>query len=487
MRVREGLLQRNARSARSLAVGRLVVAGSLLGLSLPALAQVVPPTVPQQQQPPIVNSPYPPPLPPAGAGLPPSAASAGLPPSNAPTGIEPDLRRVYGDDAPFLGGLDILAGVGFDIVAVLVTEYSDNMLRRPDDAVLQEGESRSDVVFRPSVTINAGYPLGRQQLFVNSTLGRDIYVNNEALNGNRFALNGGLAWTLGQRCSGRLQGGLSTRVTRFDLFAEVVPSRQEQASLFANATCQTAGGLAPNITYNSSKTRNTAGETSTGQTVDRSFADTNQQSLSGGIGYSFSSRGQVGVQFAWTELDYPNQLLFDGSTNGTEITNWNFYGDYRIGTSLRVNGSLGISNADPKSPISQPFKGTVWSAGIDYTGPRLGASLSAGRDVSGSNGGEANYQISDTFNGSVTYRLNQRLDMAAGFSKTEQENRGFIGVPITGILLSSTLDRVFIGADYRLNRIFSFGLDVNYQKRVSRPQTFSYDATSLLFTIRASF
>jgi hypothetical protein len=487
MRVREGLLYGNELGAGLKAMRCSLLAVSLVALSGPVLGQVIPPTIPQQPVPPTVNSPLAPPPPPSGAGLPPSAATVGLPPSNAPSGIEPDLRRVYGDDAPPLGGLDILAGIGFDIVGTLVTEYNDNVLRRADDAVLAPGESRTDVLFRPTVTVNAGRGFGRQQLFVNSTLGRDIYVRNEQLNKTRFLVNGGLLWSLGQRCSGRVQGGWSTRGTQFDLFEEVVPSTQDRSTFFANASCQTAGGLAPTIAYDRSKVRNSAGETSTGQTVDRSFADVDQQGVSGGIGYTFSSRGQAGVQLSWSEFEYPNQLLPDGSPNSTEITNWNFYGNYRVGSSLRVNGSLGYSNVNPKSALSQSFKGSVWNLGIDYTGPRLGAGISAGRNVSGSNGGQANYQIAEFINGSVTYRFNERMDMVAGFSRTDQQDRGFAGVPETGVLRSFTIDRVFLGADYRMNRILSFGLDVNYQNRVSRPASLSYDAAAVQFTVRAAF
>jgi hypothetical protein len=470
------MLELSQAFAGSASVRRGLLAASLLCLASPALAQVIPPTIPQQPRPPAVNSP-----------LPPSAASASLPASSAPTAVEADPARIFGDDAPFLSGLDVLAGIGLDVAASLRTEYSDNMLRRPDNATIQPDESRADFVFRPNVTVNAGRAFGRQQLFVNTAFGWDIYARNDQLNGSRFLLNGGLAWTLGQRCNGRVQGGISTRVTQFDQFAEVVPSRQKRSNFLASATCQTAGGLAPTVSYTSAKARNTVGTTSTGQTVDRSFADVNSQGLSGGIGYSISNRGQVGAQFAWTDVEYPNQLLLGGEPNGTEITNWSLYGNYRIGSSLTVNGSIGSSNAKPKSGLTQPFKGTIWSAGVNYGGPRLGAAVSAGRNVSGSNGGDSNYQISDFLNGTVTYRLNNRVDLATGYARTKQQNRGFIGVPIDTVILEGTTERIFAGADYRLNRILSFGLDVKHLKRVSRPNTFSYDANSVLFSVRAAF
>lgn len=444
-------------AVRSVALAALVCAA-------PAIAQIVPPGM----------------APPAPI-VPPSTS-----PTGTPTGVVANPLRVYGDDAPLLGGLDILAGIGFNVSAALATEYNDNVARVTDDGSLNPRyNSKGDWVFRPSVSISAGRPLGRQQLFVTSTIGRDIYARNSILNRNRFSVDGGLNWALGTRCGGRLQGGFSTRGTQFGTFEEVVPSTQEDLNFLASANCRTATGLSGNINYTRSKITNHVDDP-TGE-IDRSFADVKSQGLNGGIGYPIGQRGEVGVQGSWTEQELPNQLLFTGEANGNTIYGVNAFGNYRVGNSLRVTGGLGKSWVNPRAPFAADFSGLVWNLGINYSGPRLGASISTGKSVNGSSGGSSNYTIGSFFNGTITYQANPRLSFATGIATSDTDYRGIDQLPETEDINSAKLRRYFIGADYRLNRIISLALDFNHQNRSSEPESRSYKVNTVGLTVRAAF
>lgn len=416
-----------------------------------------------------------------GAG---AAHAQSLPQSTAPTGVEIDPNRVFGDDAPSARGLDVLAGFGLGVSASLVTEWSDNVVRRSDELQLQGGyESRSDWVFRPNLSISAGRPIGRQQLFANLSVGRDFYARNTILNRSRADVNGGVAWNLGVRCSGRVQGGYATRGTQFDLFEDVVPSTQDTVNFFANASCSTPGGLTPSISYDWYKTSN---KTDSGF-LDRDFADVRSQGISAGLGYRLSTRGEVGIQGQWRTLTYPNQLLITGETNGTKYWGGSAYANYRIGPSLSFNGSLGFTKVDPKSEFSDDFSGTTWNVGLNYSGPRLGASISGGRSVSGSSGGFANYQIATSYGANVSYKAGTRMGVSAGFNKSQTESRGAQDIPQSQFLTEYDLDRWYAGIDWRFNRLLSASLDLNHQKRTSVPADFNYDATTVSLGLRASF
>ena len=239
-----------------------------LSCAAPAVAQIVPPGM----------------APPAPI-VPPSVS-----PSGVPLGVVADPLRVYGDDAPFLGGLDVLAGLGLEVSAALNTEYNDNVARMSDGGTLNSRyKSKDDWIIRPSVSLRGGRSLGRQQVFVSTSIGRDFYARNGLLNRNRFLVDGGLAWSLGTRCGGRIQGGYSTRGTRLGSFEQVVPSTQEELHFLASANCRTATGLSGNVSYNRSKTSNHTDDP-TGQ-IDRSFADVKSQGVSGGVGYPIAGRG----------------------------------------------------------------------------------------------------------------------------------------------------------------------------------------------------
>lgn len=407
-----------------------------------------------------------------------------LPPSAAPATVVVDQGRVFGDDAPLAGGLDVLAGIGLDISASLVTEWSDNMRRVREDEVLPDGESRSDWRFRPTVALSGGRPFGRQQIFFNAGIGRDLYARNTIRDKNRVNVGGGVAWTLGQRCTGRLQGSWSERGTQFASFAEVISSTQESSGFFTSATCQTAGRLTGSASYGRSSTQNRVDEALPDE-FDRGFADVESETVGASVAYALT-RGQIGVSGNWAVYEFPNQILLTGETNGNRIQGYNLFANYRIGTSLRINGSVGHSRVDPKSPLAQDFTGNVWNLTLNYSGPRLGASIGAGRNVSGSRGGNSNFSIGNFYNMNVSYRASDRLSASAGYARSKSEYRGVTAIPGTQPINDATMDRFFIGTDYRLNRLLTFGADLNHQKRSSDPDVFSYDATSVIFSIRAN-
>lgn len=442
---------------------RLVALVALLS-AIPAIAQIVPPGV----------------APPAPI-VPPSTS-----PSGAPTGVVADPLRVFGDDAPLLGGLDILAGIGFNVSGAISTEYSDNVARMSDgEPINSRYKSKDDWIFRPSLTLSAGRPLGRQQLFVSSTIGRDFYARNGLMNRNRFLVDGGLNWALGTRCGGRIQGGYSTRGTQFGTFEEVIPSTQERLNFLASANCRTATGISANINYNRSKTTNNTDDP-TGQ-VDRSFADVKSQGVSGGIGYPITGRGEIGLQGNWNEQEFPNQPLAIGGVNGSEIKGLNLFGNYRIGSSLRATGGIGKSWLNPRAPLAADFSGLVWNLGLNYTGPRLGASVSTGRSVNGSTGGSSNYTIGSFVNATVSYQANPRLNFATGVALSDTDYRGIDQLPETEDINSAKMRRYFIGADYRLNRIVAISFDFNHQNRSSDPSSGNYKVNTVGLTVRAAF
>ncbi len=107
--------------------------------------------------------------------------------------------------------------------------------------------------------------------------------------------------------------------------------------------------------------------------------------------------------------------------------------------------------------------------------------------VNGGRGSSANYSIQRFYNFSTTYRANDRLRFAAGYSHSNADFRGISSIPETEIAKTNTNDRFFIGSDYALNRLLRFGVDFNHQRRSSDPEDFSYKVNSVTFSVRGSF
>ncbi len=410
-----------------------------------------------------------------------------LPPSIGGTGVQIDPGRVYGNDARRATGSDVVAGDGLSFGATLTTEYSDNMIRQNENLPIPDRyESRSDWRFSPIFLMSAGKPIGRQSLFANLVLGRDFYVRNTNLDANRIVADAGVNWTLGTRCGGRLQGGYEDRGTRFDQFDLVLPSKQKTVNFYASAACQSPVGISPNISYDWSKTTNNVESDDPVIRDSRDFSDVKGQGVTGGLSYGLAGRGDIGVQGSWRRFSYPNQIdPVTGDDASTRILGINGIANYRIGPSFRLNAGLGYTWVD--SQTGGDFSGVTWQGTLIYAGPRLGGSIGLSRQVSGSSGGIASYEIATLYSLNVNYRANDRLSVASGFSRSEIDSRGNEGLPGSDVQRDYDLNRFFIGADYRLNRRFSAGLDYSYNKRDSQVPIFSYTANNVVFSLRAKF
>ncbi len=425
----------------------------------------------------------------AGLGvLLPAAAAAQLVTQPEGTGVQVDTARVFGDDQPRATGSQVNAGSGFTISADLVTEWSDNIARQGEDVPLSgQFESRSDWRFRPSVTLSAGRALGRHRVFANMNLGRDFYVRNTILDNNRFLLDGGLEYSVGASCGGRLQGGYEDRGTRFDQFNIVVPSKQKTVNFFVSAGCQSPVGLSPNISYDWSRTTNSVSSDDPLFEFAREISDVDAQGLSGGLTYALAGRGDVGVEGSWRTYTYPNQV-FAGVESKTEIFGMSGVVNYRLGPSLQATAGLGYTWASSNLEFGTDFSGPTWQGSLAYTGPRIGVTASLSRSVNGATSGIANYQLETSYQIGATYRAGERIGLNIGYVRSDIDSRGFEDTPGVDLLQQNyELKRFFLGADYRFNRRFSAALDYSHEDRTSQPDIFSYKANTIAFSLRASF
>lgn len=421
---------------------------------------------------------------PTSPSLPPALPSSS---TGASTSVVVDPNRVYGDDSPAFSPFAILGGFGVDITASMATEFDDNVARADDDRPLRFGlVSRSDFIFRPDVAVAVNRGIGRQSLFLNANLGKAYHARNTLLDRENIGIGGGLAWRLGTRCAGTLQGGWRQRGAQYASFIDVIPTTNTSARFSVSASCPTAGGLTPNISYDYSDTRNET-DPEFVNAIDRSFSNVRSQGINGGLSYRLSTRGEIGVQGQWRDSVFPNQFLPTGEENGSKITGANAFANYRLSSSLSVNGSIGFSKVKPKAPLAEAFSGSVWNLGMNYSGPKLGAQLSAGRSVNGSGGGFANYSISKFFSGSVSYRASSRLSADAGVSISNNDMRGIAVIPVTNAIRDMKTNRYFIGADYRMNRILAFSLDLRHQNRTTDPDDFGFKSNTITLSARANF
>jgi len=438
-------------------------AGALL-VCAPASAQQARP--PQQPQQPQIQAPVP------GTRF------------QAPPGAVVDNPfRVFGDEGPEFAPLAIVGVLGIRPNASMVVQYDSNLARIPDGVPLpRRFRSRADLVFRPSVGLTAERDLGRNRLFGNIGVGRAIHARNTQLNSNRFNVAGGLGFVLGNACNGQLDAAFNERDLLIGGFEEAGDATVESTMFNGTLNCATVSGITAGVGYNQGTRKNRSDDLA----FDRSFADASFRSANATLGYRIGQRGQVGVTAAWNENSFINQTIM-GVQNRIEMATLSVFSTYRIGSMLNVNASVGQTQVSSAIPGSQDFSSAIWNVGIGYAGPRIGANISTARSVNGGGQQAANLAVAQSFNASATYRLNDTMAIAGGYSRARQDFAGTSLIPQANLIDLFTTDRIFIGADYRMARLLSFSLDLNRQSRTSVPSVFSFTSNSVFFGANARF
>jgi hypothetical protein len=415
-----------------------------------------------------------------------------------------------GDDTGFANsGLTTVApvlGRGFFIRPTLRTVYDTNILRIGDGFTPTNGGQREDLRISPLVDASFGLPIGRQQVFVAGSLGRDIYINNEQLNRTRYAVGAGLNLRAASRCTATAAVNFDSRQALVTEVAELVPNLQETLSYGATASCQSPVGLGFGGTVRRLELRNDA--------LTRSQLNYNAMLYSAQLNYALGNIGRFSATGTLNKVGYPTRpvLLVGGGvdTDGVDILSGRFGYQRELGSRLAV--ILGLSYLEsrpqpgtvlqlaPTVPPALPglvltptdrskFTGLGYDAAITYRpSTRLTATLNAARNVQASANVGAQYQVQTNFGADIEYRLGSALSLGSGV--TYDKRRYFDSVFIVntgGRRIQDDISRVYGNIGYAPVKLYSLGLEVAYQKRKSLPVEFSFDSFSAVLSLRVNF
>ncbi len=441
---------------------------------------------------------------------PPSDAGTGTNPAGTPAGNQPGLAvspsGATGSSSSQTGPLLSQAGLESRTSSILSTigaiirrGYSldvgvdtlfDNNILRESGSLVQPNANRNDIVVTPSATLQAGLPVGRQQLYGLVSVGRDFYVHNTSYGRARISAGGGANLSIGPSCSGSISGQYSQREgTQLDLVA-VAPNKQEDTVYSANALCGRAHGIGFGGGYSHSQTRN-------GSSI-YNLLDSNTDTFSANVRYNSGALGSIILTGEYSDISYPGRgpPLFPAHDGVRDYTGRISY-QRQIGPIL--SGSIGASYTKvvPKAPafdlLGNRTNPGYSSPGFDislsyHPGVRLSAVLSATRDVTASANVGASYVVNGNYGLDVTYKLSPRISTGVGGSYSKRDYRGsFSSVADPQARLSDTLYRTYVQLSYTPYRRYSVNFTVAQQGLRSRPNIFDYDSTTAAIGLHAKF
>lgn len=381
-----------------------------------------------------------------------------------------------------------ITGRGYTLDIGLDSLFDTNVLR--ESGFVRTTGSRSDFVFTPNATLQAGLPVGRQQLFTTISVGRDFYARNNIYDRTRISAGGGANLSAGPNCQGSLFGQYSERQgTQLDLIA-VVPNKQQDTVYEVSAGCGRARGLGFGGGYTRTETRN-------GSAIYSLF-DSNTSTVSGNLRYNSGALGALVLTGSYADVSYPGRgpPLFP-NTDGVKVYTGQL--SYRRDIGPLLTGDVGVSyiKAVPKlasfdatgARTNPGYSGPGFNVSLNYhPGVRLSGVLSASRDVTASANVGALYVINANYGLDLTYKLSPRLSTGVGGSYATRDYRGaFASVADPLARSTDTLYRTYVQLSYTPVRRYSVNLTVAQQGLRSKPNLFDYDSTTALVGLHVKF
>lgn len=394
------------------------------------------------------------------------------------------------DDAPLragpnLPGLAGFPGRGLHLGLAVISRYETNISR----SVVAEGGYR----VRPQATAGYGLGMGRQGVFIEGSVGRDIFYGTDFQpDRNRFQLGAGVDYQL-SRCTGQT-GASWRRSLAFQSDAAAFGGFQQETTAFGlTASCRIGGALS----VNGSVVR-TLVDT---EAASGNAFNVNNWTYSAGLGFGSAAFGQISLGASQTDSQMPGRLILTPQgvfEDGLRQRNVRLGYSRQLGS--RINLSLGASylHTEPSTDETvllidgllqvvprDSFRGLGYDAALDFNlSPRLGFQLTAGRSSFANPQVGSRFTVSDNYAAAVSYVLNDRYSVSAGYTRRNNDYRGgFVSTLDPLIRVSDKLDRYYGRLSAKLGRRLRLGLDVTHNRRRSDPAVLSFSSTGAGLTL----
>jgi len=372
-----------------------------------------------------------------------------------------------------------------------------SVLTRLDSNFRRTNNANSGGVIRVSPLVEAGVGtlLGRQQVFVGGTLGRDIFLNNSLFNQNRYSIGAGANLVAGTRCTANVGGQFSRRQLLQADAVELADNVQRDFVAGGGFNCQGPVGVGFGATTVYRSTRN--------DRLQRQSFDSNYLTISPQISYASPVLGVFSLGGSLTKVRYPRRSILspDGvQEDGIDIRSGRLGFSRELGSRLQLSLGASLIDAKPK-PAQQIVPGPVPNTAfiVDRDGfsgagydaaltARLGAraviTASADRSVRGAGNVGALLTRSEAYGLDASYRLSSGITAGVGGSINNLRYIGsFASADEPFRRESDKIQRVYGQVTYSPSRRYSIGLEVAHQDRRSNPDIFRFSNTSALLRL----
>lgn len=414
-------------------------------------------------------------------------AAAAAPASGQIVPTKQDAPQVRdSDDEPLrssggLPGLGGYPGRGLSISGSLLTRYEDNISRQ----VVPDAGFR----LRPQLDLAYGLALGRQGLYVEGSVARDMFIATDFRpDRGRYTAGAGLAYQL-SRCTGDVGASWQRSLAFLSDAIEFGGFEQQRTSFGLTANCRIGGSLSVQGSVNR---RDVETERSVGDAFNF-----NSWSYSAGIGFGNAGLGQFSLNASVTDTAMPGRLVVTPTgfaEDGLLQRNVRFGYQRSFGSRISIAAGLSYIDTQPSLPETiviiddelqlvprEGFSGLGFDVGLDLTlSPRLSIDLTSTRSTFVNPVVGAQFTVFTAYAGAIRYRLNDRYAVAIGASRRDNSYRGgFVSDLQPFLRVADNIDRFYGQFNARLGRRMRIAIDLSHNRRRSNPAIGNFNTTGL--------
>ncbi len=387
-------------------------------------------------------------------------------------------------------------GRGYTLIASINTLFDTNFRRQSQAFGGAQGAFRVS----PLVEAGVGTRVGRQQLFLGGTIGRDYFIDNSNFNRNRYSVGGGANLRVGSSCTGNLGGEFRRRqLLQTDA---VALADNVQRDLIAGAAFNCQGpvgiGFGGSAVYNQARN----------ERLERQPFDFDSFTVAPQISYASPVLGIFSLGGSYQEVRYPQRQVAtpDGLfRDGLDILSARLGYSRDLGTrlSLNVGASLIDASAQPSSQLllipgvgggiavidREGFKGAGFDSALTLRlGQRMTITGSADRSVNGGLNVGALFTVRNSYGLDLDYRLTPALSAGFGGTIFNSNFRGSFASPDEPQRrVSDNNRRVYGQLAYAPGNRMRVVAEVSHQDRESNPSIFSFSSTTALLRLQFTY
>lgn len=371
-----------------------------------------------------------------------------------------------------------------DIDAQVGAYYDTNITRGSKQTAINRGLKQQDYTVTPALNLNIAQPIGSQMVFAQGSVGYDFHARNSRLDRERFDIKGGLAGQIGP-CRPILYETWQVRQSDLaETDATTSKNRQEALGPSVGLTCGRDRGFSGVALASRVDTKNSA----TRMVVQ----DSTTKSLMAGLTYAAPSFVTASLIFNYGATEFPNRI-----NPGRPVGDSYFVQAYGLRLERKFGSRIQTSAMASRMHLKREFApvGTpltlntnAYQADIAYrANTRATVTISAAREIKPSNRVGKLYDISESLDGRVVYRLNSRYDVTLGHTYEQLNSNADTGAVNRAVITNSRTNTTFGTLSIRRIGPANLEFDVRRERRDTNLPLFDYKSIRVGLITRVSF